>query len=865
MSSIFSRSTKKPETNITEFESGQKVRVKSGLVPSVGPSSQSHDPVRTPPRARTNLPADIDHVIVDLNDSPETMSTATSSVVNGATTRTTSPRDAAHSSGGGGRSPVRSSRTSASSSAQPGVGVGADCHFNRAYEHSRLRTRLEVIESIRGDLEAEAVEVPGVIVVGNQSAGKSSVLEAISGINFPRGENTCTRCASIVRLESGNLEANERAYALLSVNDPEQKQCDKIRDFSAIGVQIEKLTKKLGEGQDGGTILADDVIYITVRNRTGPTMTLIDLPGLTFVHKTQKNIHDVTVELIRRYIKNEQAVILAVIPATEDFGNCEALNLAADVDPDGERTLGVATKCDMIGNDSDLCAKLRMERTSDIKLKLGFVGVRCRGPGEVRDGISFQEMAKRERELFNSHPALTGKGLKKEHWGMDTLVEKICNIQEQTVERWLPKVKLQVAQMIQAKERELDASPLPCPDFSSKRKKLLEIIYEIDRKWYDLSQALAFREADPSMNISARVRGIFARMRNSVRKGIPKFLDAGSQKEIGKLLRECKAHGLPNFVSDSVFTHMSRHQIMPHLQQNAKHLIQEVSTYMTIVAGVLAAESSKEYPKLGTEFEIIAATVVQKQTEKARTHILELCEAEHLVFVSEEDRYLDILNEISQTVKSVAPLLAQSTAHPSIANAAVQQAKMNQGQATASSGSNINLSNGAPLSAAVAAGNAQHDVLKLCEAQARNLQRYGITGEHLLRLCGGADGAASGDLDNNAGPGGAGGGANLGLSQHIGSSRELNLEKVKETQVSLIAYSHIIQGRFVDSACMLCYKFLVKDLQQAIQHAFHDMSLDQDRLEICMASDPEVVAKRKVVEESLQRLNNSMHQLSKCD
>lgn len=98
------------------------------------------------------------------------------------------------------------------------VGVGTDCHFSRAYENSKLRNRLEVIESIRGDLESEAIEVPGVIVVGNQSAGKSSVLEAISGINFPRGENTCTRCASIVRLEClGEGEEETRPYRLVGL------------------------------------------------------------------------------------------------------------------------------------------------------------------------------------------------------------------------------------------------------------------------------------------------------------------------------------------------------------------------------------------------------------------------------------------------------------------------------------------------------------------------------------------------------------------------------------------------------------------------------------------------------------------------
>lgn len=331
----------------------------------------------------------------------------------------------------------------------PSLSTG-ECAFNRVYANSKLRQRLETIESIRGDLQAENIEVPGVVVVGNQSAGKSSVLESISGINFPRGENTCTRCASIVRLE--NDPNIERPYCLISANDPSQSAAQPVYDFSMIGAKIASLTASLG-GPESGTILLDEVIYITVKNRSGPTLTLIDLPGLTFVHKTQKNIHDVTVELIKRYIKNEQAVILAVIPATEDFGNCEALNLASEVDPTGARTLGVATKCDIVGGDSDIVSKLKMERASDIKLKLGFVGVRCRSPAEVKNNTSNKDMMVAEQQLFRTHPVFGGK-LGKDYFGMDTLVSRICTVQEYTVEKWIPKVKLQIAGMISTLEKE---------------------------------------------------------------------------------------------------------------------------------------------------------------------------------------------------------------------------------------------------------------------------------------------------------------------------------------------------------------------------------------------------------------------------
>lgn len=46
------------------------------------------------------------------------------------------------------------------------------------------------------------ISLPKIILVGNQSSGKSSLIEAISGLKVPRGNGTCTKCPMEIRLRN---------------------------------------------------------------------------------------------------------------------------------------------------------------------------------------------------------------------------------------------------------------------------------------------------------------------------------------------------------------------------------------------------------------------------------------------------------------------------------------------------------------------------------------------------------------------------------------------------------------------------------------------------------------------------------------
>ena len=76
-------------------------------------------------------------------------------------------------------------------------------------EHLQTREQiklLDVIIALRAEGLSEYTALPQLIVCGDQSSGKSSVLEAISGVPFPRKDTVCTRFATEVILRRATDE-----------------------------------------------------------------------------------------------------------------------------------------------------------------------------------------------------------------------------------------------------------------------------------------------------------------------------------------------------------------------------------------------------------------------------------------------------------------------------------------------------------------------------------------------------------------------------------------------------------------------------------------------------------------------------------
>jgi len=101
------------------------------------------------------------------------------------------------------------------------------------------------------------------------------------------------------------------------------------------------------------------------------------------------------------YIIQPNALILALSPANADLANSDSLRIAKEVDPKGDRTIGVLTKIDLMDEGTNAKDLLM----GDVyPLKLGYYAVKCRSQKNINDKVTIREAIAIEKKFFNEHP-----------------------------------------------------------------------------------------------------------------------------------------------------------------------------------------------------------------------------------------------------------------------------------------------------------------------------------------------------------------------------------------------------------------------------------------------------------------------------
>lgn len=109
---------------------------------------------------------------------------------------------------------------------------------------------------------------------------------------------------------------------------------------------FEKAKQAMGLDALGSLAFSEDILRVEVSGPTQPQLTVVDLPGLIHSEDRKQSARDVSLvhKLVKSYMNSERSIILAVVSAMNEFANQIVLKKARDVDPEGERTIGIITK-----------------------------------------------------------------------------------------------------------------------------------------------------------------------------------------------------------------------------------------------------------------------------------------------------------------------------------------------------------------------------------------------------------------------------------------------------------------------------------------------------------------------------------------
>lgn len=244
---------------------------------------------------------------------------------------------------------------------------------------------LDEIDKLRSQGISHYVSLPQLIVCGDQSSGKSSVLEAISGITFPTKDNLCTRFATEVILRKASAISISVHIIPSKTRTPEEEA--RLKDFGETLQDLERFAPLVDKAKDVMGIsdttgaFSNDVLRVEISGPDRPHLTIVDLPGLIHSENKLQSAADVTLvwDMVRGYMENRRSIVLAVISAQNDYANQAVLKLAKEIDKSGSRTLGVITKPDTlpVGSESE-AGFVSLSHNEDIVFRLGWHVVRNR-------------------------------------------------------------------------------------------------------------------------------------------------------------------------------------------------------------------------------------------------------------------------------------------------------------------------------------------------------------------------------------------------------------------------------------------------------------------------------------------------------
>ncbi|KAE8549699.1 hypothetical protein EYB25_008223 [Talaromyces marneffei] len=221
---------------------------------------------------------------------------------------------------------------------------------------------LDKIDKLFACNVGEYTNLPQLVVVGDQSSGKSSVLEGLTRLAFPRDSGLCTRFATQIifrRTETGERTITATIIPGSNATNASQLREWKVTDlqsldvtaFSKMMTEVHALMGLSISKEDSLPTFSSNVLRLEICGPEEDHLSVIDVPGIfrnTTPGVTTKEDKDMVRGMVLEYMRNPRSIMLTVVPANVDIATQEIIDMAREVDPEGNRTLGVLTKPDLV-------------------------------------------------------------------------------------------------------------------------------------------------------------------------------------------------------------------------------------------------------------------------------------------------------------------------------------------------------------------------------------------------------------------------------------------------------------------------------------------------------------------------------------
>ncbi|KAM4548939.1 dynamin 3a isoform 2-T2 [Odontesthes bonariensis] len=495
-------------------------------------------------------------------------------------------------------------------------------------------------DALSGVGQSCSLHLPQIAVVGGQSAGKSSVLENFVGRDFlPRGSGVVTRRPLILQLLHSNTEYGEFFHC----------KGKKFTDFDEIRKEIELETRRLTGSNKG---ISPVPISLRIYSPHVLNLTLVDLPGITKVPVGDQpaDIEYQIRDIIMQYICKENCLILAVTPANTDLANSDALKLAKDVDPQGQRTIGVITKLDLMDKGTD--AREILENRL-LPLRRGYIGVVNRSQKDIDGKKDITAALESERKFFLSHPAYKHMAER-----MGTLyLQRILNQQlTNHIRDTLPAFRGHLQSQLLALNKEAEEYRQYSPDDPARRTKtLLQLVQRLAVDFEKLIEGSGDKIDTVSLSGGARINKIFherfpyelVKIESDERK---------LRREINYAIRNIHGVRTGLFTPDLAFETIVKKQIS-NIKGPCIEFVDMVS--QELISTVYHCISKLScFPKLRDETERIIITEIREQESKCRDQAVLLIDIQIAYINTKHEDFVGFTNSQQvpnqSSVKAVA-------------------------------------------------------------------------------------------------------------------------------------------------------------------------------------------------------------------